>query len=315
MESGFVGGAYFISSEEGDGGYASWAVSVKDGVATRIEGCGALHHENTVVASNYLPLKNHPAKKTVFLTTDDSASGEVFLFTGDQTSSDPNGFSSGTLHVLRVESLSFEEMQIGTIYTGSWTPIPHDVAFGLGKDGYNALDAWVNEADRSTNFRKIEDINEDPNNPGTFYFAATGGPFPVNSSVVLTNAECGTRTLIGGCDNPFGKIYKLTISPNDPTSTATLELVLEGSFENGGGYDNLCITRDGEILILEDTTPTALSEIYKPNNRYPQVLNYGIQSKKVTPMFEVDYNSLEPNTAPYSEHMSHSGIVEFGDRR
>lgn len=303
----------FLTSEEGDGAFSSYAVAVKTGVATRIEGCGAIHHENTVVASSYLPSKNHPAKKTILLTSDDSASGELFMFVGQQTAEDPNGFANGELYALKVDGFEHEFMEIDEVYPVSWTKIPHDIAHAVGPTAYDALDAWVNTGNRTTNFRKIEDLNEDPNNPETFYFAATGGPFPVDTNLALNNSECAKKDLIpGGCDNPFGKIYRLNISNTDPFS-GTIELVLEGSYENGGSYDNLCVTRNEHILILEDTTPTGLTEIFKPQNRYVQVLDFDVRAKTVRPIFEVDYDSLYPYDAPYIQHLSHSGIVEFGD--
>lgn len=245
------------------------------------------------------------------LTTDDSASGEVFLYTGDQTDSDPNGFSSGTLHVLRVGDFEWEGMVKGQVYQATWTAIPNDIAFAIGKDAYNALDAWVNTDNRSTNFRKIEDCNEDPNAPGTFYFAATGGPFTTNGSTI-PNSECALKTE-GGCDNPFGKIYRITINPTNPSGTCEIELLLEGNPTDGGAYDNLCPTRDGKILILEDPTPTVTSEIYRPQERYARILEFNPATDTVTHLFEVDYATLYPTAEPFTKHLSHSGLVEFGD--
>lgn len=312
QKDNFEGGAVFLSSEEGDGGYESWAVYVETGQAVRLEGCGALHHENTIVASSYLPKKNHPSKKTVILTTDDSPSGEVFMYVGDQTASDPNGFSMGTLYVLRVEPFSYELMDEGTVYTTSWTAIPRDVAIGMGVDGYNAIDAWVNDQNRSTNFRKIEDICEDPNESETFYFAATGGPFPIDSTLTLNTSQCALgQAITGGCDNPFSKIYRLKIDKTDPTAPGTIELVLTGSAVNGGGFDNVLVKRDGKILLLEDQTPISLEEVYKPNGRFGQVIEFDPVTKTVEPFMEVDYKSLQPNDLPYTQHCSHSGLIEL----
>jgi len=36
------------------------------------------------------------------------------------------------------------------------------------------LSDYVNAEGRSTNFQRLEDLAEDPNNPGSFYFATTG---------------------------------------------------------------------------------------------------------------------------------------------
>ena len=98
--------------------------------------------------------------------------------------------------------------------------------------------------------------------------------------MTLSNADCGRRELIpGGCDNPFGKLYRLTIGTHlcrskinflgssDPTVGGTIEVILEGSVDNGGAYDNVLATKSGKIILLEDPTPTALSEIFQPASR------------------------------------------------
>lgn len=313
VTNGFHGGSVFLTSEEGEGGYHAWAVYVETGRAYRLEGCGALHHENTVAASSYLPLNNHPSKKTVLLTTDDSSdgSGEVYMYVGTQTAADPNGFADGTLYVLHVAGYDFETFTLNTVFTAEWVPIPRDVATSLD---FQVLDTWGNTNQRSTNFRKIEDICEDPNNRETFYFAATGGNFATNSSLTLSTFQCaqGVAGIAGGCDNPLGKLYKLTISRVDPTLPPTLELVLEGSLANGGGFDNVLVTRGGDIYIVEDPTPPSLNEIFKVQNRYAQIRKFNPSTKEIVPFMEVDYATINPTAPPYTEHMSHSGLIEFG---
>jgi len=138
--------------------------------------------------------------------------------------------------------------------------------------------------------------------------------FPTDTSRTLNNTECGEGLLIGGgCDNPFGKLYRIKISKTDPTSSCTVELVLAGSTITGGAFDNVLVTRSGHVLLLEDTTPTMLSEFLIPQSRYSQIIQFNPVNGEVKPIWEVDYAALQPNDLPYSKHMSHSGIVEFGD--
>lgn len=313
VTNGFHGGSVFLTSEEGEGGYNSWAVYVETGKAYRLEGVGALHHENTVAASSYLPLNKHASQKTVLLTTDDSSdgSGEVYMYVGSQTAADPNGFADGTLYVLHVVGYDFETFTLNTVFTAEWVPIPRNISTSLD---FQVLDTWGNTNQRSTNFRKIEDICEDPNNRETFYFAATGGNFATNSSLTLTTFQCaqGVAGVDGGCDNPFGKLYKLTISRVDPTLPPTLELVLEGGPTTGGGFDNVLVTRGGDIYIVEDPTPPSLNEIFKVQGRYAQVRKFNPTTKQIVPFMEMDYETINPSAPNYTEHMSHSGLIEFG---
>jgi len=51
--------------------------------------------------------------------------------------------------------------------------VDEDRYVALNPDG-TVLSDYVNAEGRSTNFQRIEDLSEDPNNPGTFYFATTG---------------------------------------------------------------------------------------------------------------------------------------------
>ena len=76
------------------------------------------------------------------------------------------------------EVFGYETMPENQALIGRWNLVPDDVALAPGEE----LSDWVNVGSeesltgdfRSTNFRRPEDMHEDPNNPGTFYFATTG---------------------------------------------------------------------------------------------------------------------------------------------
>jgi glycerophosphoryl diester phosphodiesterase len=161
-ENGFAGCPIWFAPEEGAANSLGWAVT-PDGVAHALEGLGRYSKENVVAASQY---RADNSDTTVLFSTEDFADGEVYMFVGNQTADDPNGFKDGDLYVLKVAGAAFEG-DIASSTTASWTKVDKSVA--LNADG-NVLSAWVNAEGRSTNFQRLEDFAEDPNNPGTYYW-------------------------------------------------------------------------------------------------------------------------------------------------
>jgi len=197
--------------------------------------------------------------------------------------------------------------------------IPQDLAYAVSPSGDNsalmALNQWVSDIDsstgikRSTTFRKMEDIAEDLNLDGVIYFVASGGNYAINSSLQLTPAECIQGLAIpGGCDNPFGKIYRLNITTVNPLADSTLELLMEGSFTTGVSYDNIAVSTNGKILVEEDPSEPGISQVVQVIPRGAYIWEFDPVMRTMTALLEVDQDSLVPSSV-YGE-WSHTGTVQ-----
>lgn len=114
-QSGFVDAngqeiPIYFAPEENDPKSRGWAVS-PDGVALSIDGLGRYAKENIVAASQYRAINSD---KTVLFSTEDFTDGELYMFVGQQTPQDPNGFKDGQLYALKVDGLDAEIMAEGS---------------------------------------------------------------------------------------------------------------------------------------------------------------------------------------------------------
>jgi len=128
-QSGFVDAngqeiPIYFAPEENDPKSRGWAVS-PDGVALSIDGLGRYAKENIVAASQYRAINSD---KTVLFSTEDFTDGELYMFVGQQTPQDPNGFKDGQLYALKVDGIDAEVMTEGVKIGAKWTPIPKDIA-------------------------------------------------------------------------------------------------------------------------------------------------------------------------------------------
>ncbi|MGB3558404.1 MAG: hypothetical protein WBA24_07650 [Geitlerinemataceae cyanobacterium] len=110
--------------------------------------------------------------KTILFGLEDFGDGELYMYVGNQTAADPNGFHSGQLYALKVAGHDWETLPEGAAQSAAGTAVPQDAA--LEPKGL-ALNTFVNTPGNTTNFRRLEDLHKDPNNPGSFYFVTTGG--------------------------------------------------------------------------------------------------------------------------------------------
>jgi glycerophosphoryl diester phosphodiesterase len=284
---------WFAPEEVGPNG-RGWAV-YPDGTAVVLDGLGRYAKEQVYAASQY---RADDGSQTVLISTEDSADGELYLFVGQQTAADPNGFADGDLYVLRVEDsqgaiFDYETMPEGVALIGRWMPIPDAVALGSGQE----LSDWVNEDGGSTNFRRPEDIHEDPNQPGTFYFAATGH----------TASPPGGSTP----DNLYGKLYRFTLNPQNPVGDMSIELALVGGPDTGVSYDNLTVNTAGEVVIQEDRAGGG-GAIMAAQERYARVLAFDPGTGLVTFLFEANQAAVDPASAWDFGNWETTGVVEVG---
>jgi alkaline phosphatase/secreted PhoX family phosphatase len=282
-----------------------WAVS-PDGTALALTGLGIFAKEQVYAASQYRA-KN--SDYTVLFSTEDYKDGELYAYIGKQTEDNANGFTTNPsefdLYVLRVKDangnvFAYETMPENVELTGEWVLVPEQAALG----SQQRLSEWVNAGDRSTNFRRLEDMHEDPHNPGTFYFVTTG----TNDKVPGTETQ----------DNNIGKLHRFTfeLDESGKPTTSNFEFLLQGGENTGVSYDNITVDHLGNVLIQEDRT-AAGGTIMDSQMRNGRVLSYNIAynedkvgNDEITFLFEID-QTVEGNEFDngFGDWES-SGIVE-----
>jgi glycerophosphoryl diester phosphodiesterase len=301
----------FFAPEETGSTSRGWAVT-PDGNALGLDALGRYAKENVVAASQYRPAFSD---KTVLISTEDFADGELYMWVGQKTAEDPNGFKTGDLYALKVDGFDFEGQISTGLNNASWTKIDKSVVFdanGAPLANGDALTAFTNAAGRTTNFQRLEDIAEDPNSPGTFYFVTTGTTNKKNTIGGTGN----TATTPEEADNPYGKLYRFSLNPDDPTGNINnFELLLSGGPGTGTSYDNLVVDRNGNVLIQEDETSFG-GALMLAENREAAVWSYNIDSKSLTQLFQLNESAAgsqfdQPNVKGEWET---SGIVEVPDK-
>lgn len=296
---------YFAPEEttNSDGSSSSRGYAVyPNGEAVALDGLGRYAKENLISASQYRATNSN---KTVLLTTEDYKDGELYMWVGQQTADDPNGFKNGDLYVLKVSNSEQESQIPNSPTTATWTKVDKNVA--LGADGV-ALSNFVNESGRSTNFRRLEDISEDPNNPGTFYFVTTGTKDNINGQEVKNPSEA---------ENPYGRLYRFSLNPSDPTGPINnFELLLTGGPGKGVSYDNVVVDGQGNVLICEDETAFG-GDVMKAENREGRIWSYNIASKQIVPIAELNESAQGPqfNQPNVKGEWETSGIVTVPNRQ
>jgi Ca2+-binding RTX toxin-like protein len=305
--NGFVGsdGAeapIFFTAEESGSSSRGWAVS-SDGTATALDGLGRFSKENVVAASQY---RADNSDKTVLISTEDNADGELYMYVGQQTADDPNGFKNGNLYVLKVEGADSEgQITEGAPQNATWTLV--DSSAALSSDG-TVLSSYVNENQRSTNFQRLEDIAEDPSNPGTFYVATTGTKKALGDP---TGADVETADL---AENPYGRLYRFSLNASDPTQPiSNFEAVLTGGPDTGVSYDNITVDPNGKVLIQEDETSFG-GDVMVAENREASIWSYDIATDTATRIIALDENAggAEFNDPTAPGEWESSGIVYNG---
>lgn len=164
----------------------------------------------------------------------------------------------------------------------------------------------------STNFRRPEDIHEDPNNPGVFYLVTTGRTEKNGS---LTEQAATPEE----ADNPYGKLHRLILNPEDPTGNATFEFLMAGGPETGVSYDNMVVDSQGNVLIQEDRTAFG-EDVMFAQQRQGSIVSYNIAENEgvvgndnVDFVFTLNQAAIDPAVAQDYGNWESSGIVEIGD--
>jgi Ca2+-binding RTX toxin-like protein len=311
-QSGFVDASgkdapIFFAPEESGNTSRGWAVG-PDGVALGLDGLGRYAKENVVAASQYRATNSD---KTVLFSGEDNADGELYMWVGQQTAADPNGFKNGDLYVLRVGGADFEGQLPQSIALGAtWVKVDKSAVFDA--DGKplatgDALSTFANSAGKSTNFQRIEDFGEDPSNPGTFYFVTTG-----TTNKQGQGGAAGVAATPAEAEDPYGRLYRFSLNPSDPTApVSNFEFVLRGGPGSGNSYDNLVVDKNGNVIIQEDETSFG-GALMLAENREAAIWSYNLASKAFNPLFYIneDAAGTQFNNPLAKGQWETSGIVE-----
>jgi len=318
-EPGAGGGGLVITDNARSRGIAINAAG--DGIA--LDGLGVYAKEQVYSPEEW---RSTNSDYTVLLSTEDFGNGELYMYVGEQTEENPNGFTDNPeefdLYVLKVvdpetgEVYGYETMPEDTNLIGKWTPVPHEIVLPAeGETGYDTqekLSNWVDAVDengqfRSTNFRRFEDVHEDPNNPNTFYIVSTGrDDIPEGSDQP---------------DNPFGKLYRFTLEVDPETGTPIAEMdfefLLEGGEETGVSYDNMVVDSNGNVLLQEDSTAGG-EDVMNAQQRNGLVISYNVEfnagvagEDEVTFLFEIDQKVAGEQFDTEFGAWESSGIIEI----
>ena len=315
--SGFVNAAgvevpvWFAPEESGTGQQRGWAC-FPDGTAQAIQGLGHYAKEN-VIALNSFRGTDGEYSHTVLLSTEDSGNrlddperasgsgGELYMYLGEKTIADPNGFTNGKLYVLSVDGISSADSwneandpayanEIPSTETAiTWVEVPPSAQVTR----HTLIDFVELVDNEGTQFTRLEDLEEDPTSPNTIYLLATGG-----------------RN-----QNPNGTMYKLELDfafnennelvPNG----GTIKTELEGGMGTGVSYDNLAVDTFGKVVINEDRNGTAVPVLEAEGMRHGRVLKYDPADSSVEFLAENDTPNVDPAQADVLGRWESSGII------
>ncbi|HEY9751502.1 MAG TPA: calcium-binding protein, partial [Coleofasciculaceae cyanobacterium] len=151
-----------------------------------------------------------------------------------------------------------------------------------------------------------EDIAEDPNKPGTFYFVTTGTKKPLgqpSAADVATAAQA---------ENPYGRLYRFSLNPTDPSGEINnFELLVIGGPGKGVSYDNVVVDSFGKVILMEDETAFG-GDVMKAENREGSIWSYDIATKTISQVFAIDENAAgsQFNNPEVKGEWETSGIID-----
>jgi hypothetical protein len=272
-------GRLFMNGEESGAEGLAYAHAL-DGMSWQLPWLGRFSWENSLA---------HPqaGDKTVVVGTDDSGSGQIYVYVGEkQADGNPvekAGLTNGVLFGIKVDGFAFEDPASG---------IPSGATFSAYDFGNVAYTTGADLQTMSRNmgvteFQRPEDGAWDPNNLNDFYFVTTAS-FTGNS-----------------------RLWRLRFAdPTNPTMGGTIDMLIDGSERIGGKIwprmmDNLTINHNGEILIQED--PGGQDHV-------AMIWIYNIAKDQIGPLAMHDRNRFAPGASNFlTRDEESSGIIDVSD--
>ncbi len=212
----------------------------------------------------------YPDKTVVFIGDDhsdnDIPSGQLGMYVGNR-----GDLQNGKLYGLKVTApgVTYEmDMEEGTSYAVEFVE--------LEERDIDLLDAEA-KAKGVMGFSRLEDIDwrrGSATHNREVYFCVTGRDKP---------------GLIGK-GSRSGRIYKVTLNPNDPTGIGTITCVLDGDKPNGKAIafhspDNILVT-ENYAYIQED--PNGIDDFKPEANHYPRLYQYNLNTGDLKAVLECD---------------------------
>ena len=292
-KAGLKGQLYFGNEENNPEG-RDFAVT-NDGIATQLPRLGLFAWENTLVADT-------GDRATVAIGTDDNASGQLRIYTGEKrrngTAVDKAGLTNGSLHVLDAvnQAVTTDAGYRGTYGKGTPAPVQANEVTWDATGAQQENEAVA----RGLTLNRIEDGAFDPEHPNDFYFFTTeGGDKTSRENDPVTGAPVS---------RDGGGLWRLRFTDvSDPSAGMTLELLLDG---NEAPYlnkpDNMDIDHEGHLLIQEDPGGNA---------HLARVLAYDIGSGSIATLAQFDPARFASGATGYPKTTDEesSGIIDVAD--
>jgi hypothetical protein len=243
-------------------------------------------------AENAMPMnkKAYANQTVVFIGDDDSGTygGQVAMYVGAT-----GDLNSGKVYVLRRKDLNPREMdvRIGQTYEVEFVEI-QNVRTNTGEQNNMASQAL-----NSIAFGRVEDLD---------YRKAAGLEREVYFNVTGQN-DSGTNADYSR--SKYGRVYKLTLSPNSPLS-GTLEVILDGDDRSGKAKtfqnpDNITVT-ENFIYVKEDPNG------YGDETHDAYIYQYDLRNGSLKVAFELDHGRTGTGTDLYGGRESRFGSWEYG---
>jgi hypothetical protein len=252
----------YLTGEEASGaatfdGRGGQSVAIFDGQLHTLPALGRLQHENAVVQPD-------SGKRTVIFTPEDGPPGpfsQLYMYVGrkDPDAQDVlsrNGLSGGQLYVLKLDGHASEaDFGEGTA-RGRWVPIAHAAALDEAQ-----LEAAA-QAAGAFDFGRVEDATTNPANQKELFFNTTGDSPGLNM---------------------LGRVYRLAISPGDPTDPVWLTVISNADAIVAAGGDTALspdniATGAGALMVQEDGNPLSSRPVLGAKGRDGSIWRFDTQA-------------------------------------
>jgi hypothetical protein len=269
---GYDGHLFMNGEESGAEGFAY--AHAMDGTSWRLPWLGRMSYENSCA---------NPAtgQATLVANTDDSGQGQIYLYVGQKNTTGANaaelaGLTGGDLFGVKVTGYAAEPatgIPSGTAFTA--------FAFGGVATTTGATLQTNSHANGVTEFNRPEDCCWNPSNPNELYFVTTAS---------FTGKS---------------RLWRLRFRDvKDLSQGGEIDLLLDGS-EGQHMFDNLCMTKRGQLFLQEDVGNEA---------HVGKIWRYDVASASLVEVAHHDENRFAPGASGFlTIDEESSGIIDVSD--